>query len=114
MLRERYDTLQARKEELNTLVAEQTLELPTPEEVRECATDLRNSLERGSLAERKAFIHGFVKEVRITGDEARLTYTLPMLPRGAREETESVLAIVHNGGRYWTRTSGLCDVNAVL
>ncbi len=101
-LRERYDKLQARKEELNILVAEQTLEVPTVDEVREWATDLRNSLERGSLAERKAFIRGFVKEVRITGDEAKLTYTLPMLPRGLSEETESVLAIVHSGGRYWT------------
>ena len=97
-LRERYEKLQSRKEELNVLVAEQTLEVPTLEEVRECAADLRNSLERGSLAERKAFIRGFVKEVRIAGDEAKLTYTLPMLPRGLREETESVLAIVQHGG----------------
>ena len=43
-----------------------------------------------------------MKEVRITGDEAKLTYTLPMLPRGLYEETESVLAIVYSGGRYLT------------
>ena len=48
------------------LVAEETLEVPMIEEVRECATDLRDSLERGSLAERKAFIRGFVKELSIT------------------------------------------------
>ncbi len=101
-LRERYDKLQARREELNVTLAEETLEVPTLEEVRECAAELRNSLERGSLTERKAFIRGFIKEVNITGDEAKLTYTLPMLPRGLREETESVLAIVHRGGRYWT------------
>lgn len=69
------------------------------DEVRECATDLRDSLERGSLAERKAFIRSFVKEGSIAGDEAKLTYTLPLLPRGLREETESVLAILHRGGR---------------
>ena len=58
----------------------------------------QNGLERGSLAERKAFIRSFVKEVIIERDEAKLTYTLQMLPRGLREETEPVLAIVHNGG----------------
>ncbi|MBI4245504.1 MAG: hypothetical protein HY606_15555 [Planctomycetes bacterium] len=99
-LRELYDKLQARREELNIFVAEQTLEVPIADEVRECATDLRDSLERWSLAERKAFIRSFVKEVSIAGDEAKLTYTLPLLPRGLREETESVLAILHRGGRY--------------
>jgi site-specific DNA recombinase len=114
VLKEQYEKLQRRKEELNILMAEQTLEVPSLEEVRECAVDLRNSLERGSLAERKAFIRSFVKEIRIEGDEAKLTYILPMLPRGLREETESVLAIVNHGGPSWTRTTDPSLIRTVL
>ncbi|OGO07295.1 MAG: hypothetical protein A2Y92_04645 [Chloroflexi bacterium RBG_13_57_8] len=81
-LRGQYGKLQNRKEELKVLMNEQTLEVPALEEVRQCAADLKNSLERGSLAERKAFIRSFAKEVRIEGDKAKLTYTLPLQPRG--------------------------------
>jgi hypothetical protein len=63
-----------------------------------CAADLRNLLEEGSLAERKAFVRSFVQEVKTTRDNVSLTYTLPMLPKGLNQETESVLDIVHRGG----------------
>ena len=35
-------------------------------------------LEEGSLTERKAFIRSFVNEVRVTGNEVLLNYTIPM------------------------------------
>jgi hypothetical protein len=59
-------------------------------------------LNESSLAERKTFIRSFVKEVKVTGDEALLTYTIPMLPRGVTEEKLPVLSIVHSGGPLWT------------
>ena len=31
-----------------------------------------------TLAERKSFIRSFVKEVKVTGDEVLLTYTMPL------------------------------------
>ena len=65
----------------------------------EYAADLRNLLKEGSLAERKAFIRSFVSEVKVTGDEAILTYTMPMPSQEAKEEKEPVLAIVHHGGQ---------------
>ena len=63
---------------------------------------------------RKTFIQGFVKEVEIRGDDAKLTYTLPILPKGIVEETESVLGIVNHGGRYKTRTCDPLRVKQVL
>ena len=80
------------------LLATQTPEVPAPEEVAEYAADLRNILQGGSLTEKKAFIRSFVTDIRITGDAAKLTYTLPVSTRGTREETVPVLAIVHHGG----------------
>ena len=113
-LRERYEKLQTRKEELHLRVAEQTADLPTQEEVTECAADLRRILERGSLAEKKAFIRGFVKDIKITGDEGKLTYTVPMPPQGLQEEMGSVLAIVHHGGPLWSRTTDLSLIRTAL
>ena len=71
-------------------------------------------LTDSSLAETKSFVRSFVKEVKVTSDEVLLTYTIPMLPKEVTEERLPVLSIVHGGGRYWTRTSDLCDVNAAL
>lgn len=109
-LRERGGKLQARKEELHVFLADNLEEAPSLEEVTECANDLKNVLERGSLSEKKAFILSFVKELRIIGDEARLTYTLPPLTKGLEEEGEAVLATEQRGGRYKART---CDLQCV-
>ncbi len=98
-LKDRMERLQARKDGLRLSLTGQTAEVSTREEVAECAADLRSMLETSSLSERKAFIRSFVKEVRITGDDVLVTYTLPMLPAGATEERLPVLAIVHYGGQ---------------
>ena len=42
--------------------------------------DLRSLLEESTLAERKSFIRSFVKEIKVTGDEVLLTYTMPLPP----------------------------------
>jgi hypothetical protein len=55
-----------------------------------------------------------VKEVKVTGDDVLITYTLPMMLKGVMEERLPVLSIEHGGGQYWTRTSDLSDVNRVL
>ncbi len=41
--------------------------------------DLRELLKEGLLAERSAFIRSFVKDVRVTGDEAVLSYSILIL-----------------------------------
>ena len=61
--------------------------------------DLHNFLKEGSLAERRDFIKSFVKEVRVSGDEAVLSYSVPILPKKVGIEKEAVLPSVNDGGR---------------
>jgi len=61
--------------------------------------DLHGLLRNGTLAEKKSFVRSFIKEVKVTGDDVLLTYTMPMLPRGIIVEKLPVLSTVHNGGR---------------
>jgi site-specific DNA recombinase len=98
-LRGRQEKLHERKEELNTLLIDQKAEVATQQEVAECAADLRNLLEEGSLVERKAFIRSFVNEVKVTGKEVLVDYMIPTLPHEIREDKAPVLGIVHYGGR---------------
>ncbi len=69
------------------------------ETVKSYVEDLRNLLEDSPLIERKSFIKSFVKEIRVTGNEAVLTYTIPILPEKVTIEKEGVLPIVQYGGR---------------
>ncbi len=64
--------------------------------------DLSDILKEGSLTERKTFIKSFVKEIRVTGNEAVLTYSIPLLPENVIIENEGVLPIVQYSGRYCT------------
>jgi hypothetical protein len=89
-------------------------ELADEKKVSDYAKDLRETLSEGTLAERRAFIRTFVKEVKVTGNDVVMTYTNPILPGGRIEEKVPVLCIEHYGGRYRTRTCDLTDVNRVL
>jgi hypothetical protein len=80
------------------------------EEVAACVGELSDLLQKGSLTERKSFVRCFIKEVKVLDKEVKLTYTFPEFPGGTeKEERTAVPSIVHNGGRYWTRTSDLCN-----
>ena len=68
------------------------------ETVTRCVDDLRSLLEESSLTERKAFIRSFVREVRVTGEEVLVTYTMPLPPQGISEERMGVLSSVHSSG----------------
>ena len=107
-LRQRREQLQAAKWELEQQLSDRRVELADAETVACCVADLRNSLSDSSLAERKSFIRSFVKEVKVTGDEVLVTYTIPMLPKGITEEKLPVLSIVHGGGGGGTRTPTHC------
>ena len=82
-------------------MSDRRVELASPEIVKSYVDDLRNLLNNSSLAERRAFIRSFVKEVKVTGDEVLLTYTMPLSPRRVSEEKVGVLSTVQYGGRYW-------------
>jgi hypothetical protein len=64
------------------------------EEMDAAASETRQRLETVT----KAFIRSFVKEVRETGKEVVLTYTIPLPPQGPLQETAAVLDTVHYGG----------------
>lgn len=70
--------------------------------VTEYVEDLRNVLTHSSIAEQRTFIRSFVKEVKVTGNEAVLIYTMPLPPQETTQERMEVLNTVHYGGRYWT------------
>jgi len=97
-LRQRQEQLQATRLGLEQELSDRRVELADAETVAQYVVDLRNTLSESSLAERKSFVRSFVKEVKVTGDEILLTYTIPMLPGGMTEEKLPVLSIVHDGG----------------
>ncbi len=113
-LRQRQERLRAARLELEDELSGRRVELADAESVARCVSDLRNVLSESSLAERKSFIRSFVKEVKVTGDDVLLTYTIPMLPKGITEEKLPVLSIVHYGGPLWTRTTDPSLIRTVL
>ena len=98
-LKQQHDRLLARKAELGMLLSQRRIELAGPEVVKEYVNDLRNFLDTTDLPLRKTFIKSFVKEIKITGNEARIFYNFPLPPDGHDEEELGVLPIVRYGGQ---------------
>jgi site-specific DNA recombinase len=103
-LRQRREQLQSIKFGLEQDLSDRKVELADLGVVKEYVTDLHNLLSNSALAKRKSFIRSFVKEVKVTGGEVLITYTLPMLPKGVLEEELSVLPTGHVGGAEGGRT----------
>jgi len=101
-LRQRQEQLQARRIEIESQMSDRKVELADLETVSCYVDELHDLLRDGSLAERRTFIRSFIKEIRVTGNEAVLTYTMPILPDKVTIEKEGVLPTVQYGGRYWT------------
>ena len=90
-----------RRIQIESFLSDRRVKLASPEIVKSYVDDLRNLLNNSSLAKRRAFIRSFVKEVKVTGDEVLLTYTMPLSPTGVSGEKLWVLSTVQYGGRYW-------------
>ncbi len=101
-LRSRQDQLQARRIEIENQMSDRKVELADLEGITDCVDDLRELLTEGSTSERRTFIRGFVKEVKVTGNEVVLNYTMPIIPDNLTIEKEGVLPTVQYGGRYRT------------
>jgi hypothetical protein len=101
-LRHRLEELQSVKFGLEQELSDRRVELADTETVTNYVADLRNVLSESPLAERKSFVRSFVKEVKVTGDEVLVTYTIPMLPKGMTQEKLPVLSIGHDGGPFGT------------
>ena len=98
-LRQRQEQLQARRIEIESQMSDRKVELADLETVSCYVDELHELLKEGTLAERRTFIKSFIKEIRVTGNEALLTYTMPILPEKVTIEKEGVLPTVQYGGR---------------
>ena len=93
-LRHREEQLEAARYEAETWLEQRKVVLPDTDEIVEYVADFRNFLKDGTIPERKALIRNFVEGIEVVGDEATLTYTVPMPSDGVTSESASVLDFV--------------------
>ena len=89
-LRHRKEQLGAARGDAERQFEQRRVELPTTEEIKGYVADFREFLQEGTLPERKALIRNFVERIEVAGDEATLTYTIPMPNDGVTSESASV------------------------
>ena len=99
-LRHREEQLEAAREYAERQLEQRRVELPTTEEIKEYVADFRDFLEEGTIPECKALIRNFVEGIEVSGDEATLTYTIPMPNDGVTSESASVLDFVKSSPQY--------------
>ena len=98
-LRHREEQLEAARDDAETRLEQRRVALPNTEEIAEYVADFRDFLKDGTFPERKALIRNFVEGIEVVGDEATLTYTVPMPNDGVTTESASVLDFVKCEGR---------------
>ena len=103
-LRHREEQLEAARDDAEIQLEQRRVELPNTEEIARYVADFREFLQEGTIPERKALIRNFVEGIEVVGDEATLTYTVPMPNDGVTSESASVLDFVKSGPRIETRT----------
>ena len=96
-LRHREEQLEAAREDAERQLEQRKVELPSTEEIKGYVADFREFLKEGTFPERKALVRNFVEGIEVTGDEAVLTYTIPMPNDGVTSESASVLDFVQSG-----------------
>jgi site-specific DNA recombinase len=79
-LQQRQQGLQVKRIEIESLMSDRKVELADLETISYYVDDLHDLLKEESLTERRTFIRSFIKEVRVTGNEAVLSYSMPILP----------------------------------
>ena len=104
-LRHREEQLEAARDDAETQLEQRRVELPTTEEITQYVAEFRDFLKEGTFPERKALIRNFVESVEVVGDEATLTYTVPMPSDGVTRESASVLDFVQSSPPEKTRTN---------
>ena len=120
--KERRERLEEAASEARAGLSERRAVLDDVPTITAYAQEMSAFLATSELTESKAFIRSFVKEIAVAPGAATIRYTIPMpedspLRGGDAEEValgSPVLSTVQSGGRYWIRTSDLCDVNAAL
>ena len=67
--------------------------------VTHCVEDLRNMLCHSSVTENKSFIQSFIREVKVTGKEVTIRYSMQVPCGLVTERATMVPPIVHCGGQ---------------
>jgi len=80
-------------------MSDRRVELVNLETMTEYIADTQAVLREGTLVERKAFIRSFVKDIRVSGDQAMITYSIPEVPENVSLREVGVLSTVQYGGR---------------
>ena len=112
-LRHREEQLEAARDDAETQLEQRRVELPNTEEITRYVADFRDFLKDGTFPERKALIRNFVEGIEVVGDEATLTYTIPMPSNGVTSEAASVLDFVQSSPPYLTVDStGACRASS--
>ena len=96
-LRHREEQLEAARHDAETQLEQRRVDLPNTDEITRYVADFRDFLKDGTFPERKALIRNFVEGIKVVGDEATVTYTVPMPSDGATSESASVLDFVKSG-----------------
>ena len=97
--RDRLKQLQVSKWELEVALSQRHIEIADEKTIRRYVEELRELLSNSPLTDRRSFIKSFVKEVKVTGNEVLLTYTVPMPNDGVLQEGITVLDTVRSGGQ---------------
>ena len=105
-LRHREEQLESARDDAERQLEQRRVELPTADVIREYVADFREFLKEGTFPERKALIRNFVEDIAVKGDEAVLTYTVPMPRDGVTRESASVLDFVQSGPPYSEAIAG--------
>ena len=71
-----------------------TIEVADPRVVRQHVQDLKALLEESSIVEQKAFLKSFVERIEVGDSEAKVIYTIPMLPGSSPTEAVGVLPFI--------------------
>ena len=98
-LRQRQEQLQTTRWELEQILSDRKVELADMHTVTHCVDDLRNMLCHSSVTENKSFIQSFIREVKVTGKEVTIRYSMPVQCGLVTERATIVPPIVHYGGR---------------
>lgn len=77
---------------------------PTETTLKPYVEDLKKTLLKGTLFERKSFIRSFVKKIVIDYPYAVVEYTIPLKKESENPRNMEVLAFNLNGSPSWART----------
>jgi len=92
-VQDRVNEMRKARFEVEEDIRRRRLEPLDPEVVVEYVNDLKKFLESSNIFERRAFLATFIESLEVDDGEITFNYGLP--PDGAKQETVSVLGIVH-------------------